>query len=340
MGAVEVGLLKALTEKGIKADIVLGTSVGSLNGALYAYDPTLAGVEKMISIWHKVKFTDVFTPSPITPLKNLSTFGKYLISPKNIRKLLERTLPFERLEETALPFYPVTADMKTGREIVFDRGVAIEALMSSIAIPMVYPPQYMHNMMLVDGGLVNNTPISTAVKLGADNLVVFPVGYPNTPQQDPKNLEEVMARMFIYVLTRQMISDYHHYRSQVSIHVLPSINDARLDPFSFSNSKEWIELAYQRGKEWLENGGWNSLELPDEYPCDLYTQDLHLVESVVPEKDKPAIARLRENLSEISENVKEKWHEKWDETSTNLKETLEEKKYQLEKSFKKKKKEK
>ncbi len=336
LGAVEVGLLKAITEKGIKADIVLGTSVGSLNGALYAYDPTLEGVKNLESIWHKVKFNDVFTPSPITPLKNLSTFGKYLISPKNIRKLLERSIPFTRLEETAIPFYAIATDLKTGREIVVNKGIALEALMSSIAIPMVYPPQYMHNMMLVDGGVVNNSPIATAVKLGANNIVVFHIGYPNTPDADPKNLEEVLARLFLYVLTRQLISDYHYYRTQVSIHILPSINDSRLDPFDFSHSKEWIDLAYQRAIEWLEQGGWESEELPDEFPCDVYSQELKFAEAVIPDKDKPAIARLGENLSEFSENVKDKWQEKLEDTSSNLKQSLEEKKSRLEKVIKKK----
>ncbi|WP_457558845.1 patatin-like phospholipase family protein [Candidatus Harpocratesius sp.] len=322
LGAIEVGLLKAIIEFGIKADFVLGTSVGSLNGAIFAYNPTIEGIEYLESVWNKVKFTDVFTPSPITPVKNLTTFGKYLISPKNIRKLIQRSLPFQLLEETTLPFYAVATDLKTGKEIVFNKGIALEALMSSIAIPMVYPPQYMHSMMLVDGGLVNNSAISTAIKLGAENIIVFPIGYPNTPDFYPKNLEQVLARTFLYILARQMISDYYHYRSQVSIHILPSPNDTRLDPFDFSHSKEWIDLAYQRAKAWFEKGGLNSDALPDEYPCDVYSQELHLAEAVIPDKDKPAIARLRENLEEISENMKEKWHEK----STIIKESFDEKK--------------
>ena len=174
------------------------------------------------------------------------------------------------------------------------------------------------------------------MKLGANNIVVFHIGYPNTPDADPKNLEEVLARLFLYVLTRQLISDYHYYRTQVSIHILPSINDSRLDPFDFSHSKEWIDLAYQRAIEWLEQGGWESEELPDEFPCDVYSQELKFAEAVIPDKDKPAIARLGENLSEFSENVKDKWQEKLEDTSSNLKQSLEEKKSRLEKVIKKK----
>ena len=87
LGALEVGMLKAIVEEGYKADMVFGSSVGSLNGAFYASDPTIEGVKLLEQIWRNIKTFDVFSPSVITPIKNLATFGQYLVSPKNLRKL-------------------------------------------------------------------------------------------------------------------------------------------------------------------------------------------------------------------------------------------------------------
>ena len=330
LGALEVGMLKALTEYGIQADFVIGTSVGSLNGAFYAYNPTAAGVVQLEAIWDEVTFKNVFSPSPITPVKNLLTFGKHLISPKNLRHLLQKHLPYQKFEETKIPFYAVTTDLKTGREIVFNRGLVLEALMGSVAIPLVFPPQYMENFMLFDGGVVNNSPISTAVKLGAERVIVFPIGYLNTPDTYPKNLEEVLVRALLYLLTRQLTTDYHLFKDKVDLRIIPSPPGLHLNPIDFSRSAELIQAAYVHVQEWLENGGWESNAPPESFPCDIYSEDVLLCEAVEPFKDKPAKERIKENLEEITSVVKENLEEKvdklkdsYDKSKTHIKEKLE-----------------
>ncbi|MHA1355983.1 MAG: patatin-like phospholipase family protein, partial [Candidatus Heimdallarchaeota archaeon] len=102
LGAVEAGALKAIVEHGIKADLVLGTSVGSLNGSMYAFNPTMEGVKDIEEVWLSIKFLNVFSPSPITPVINFTTAGQYAISPKNLRKLITEKLPFTNIEETKI----------------------------------------------------------------------------------------------------------------------------------------------------------------------------------------------------------------------------------------------
>ncbi|MHA1520970.1 MAG: patatin-like phospholipase family protein [Promethearchaeota archaeon] len=335
LGALEVGMLKALTEydEEIKADFVIGTSVGSLNGAFYAYNPTAAGVVQLEAIWDEVTFKNVFSPSPITPVKNLLTFGKYLISPKNLRNLLQKHLPYEKFEETKIPFYAVTTDLKTGREVVFNRGLVLEALMGSVAIPMVFPPSYMENFMLFDGGVVNNSPISTAVKLGAERVIVFPIGYLNTPEAYPKNLEEVVVRALLYLLTRQLTSDYHLYKDKVDLRIMPSPPGLKLNPIDFSHSAELIQAAYVHTQKWLKNGGWESKLPLESFPCDVYSEDVFLCEAVEPFEDKPAKERIKENLEDVTCAVKEtveetvdKMKESYSKSKAHFKEKLEQSK--------------
>ncbi len=346
LGALEVGMLKALTEydEEIKADFIIGTSVGSLNGAFYAYNPTPAGVLQLETIWNEVTFKNVFSPSPVTPVKNLLSFGKYLISPKNLRELLQKHLPYQKFEDTKIPFYAVTTDLKTGREVVFNRGLVLEALMGSVAIPLVFPPQYMENLMIFDGGVVNNCPISTAVKLCAERVIVFPTGYLNTPEVYPKNLEEVVVRALLYLLTRQLTSDYHLYKDKVDLRIIPSPPGLLLNPIDFSRSTELIQAAYVHTQKWLKNGGWESKLPPETLPCDVYSEDLFLREAVEPFKDKPAKERIKENLEDVTCVVKEAIEEKvdqlkdsYDKSKAHIKEKLEQSKGKILRSEKNKK---
>ncbi|UYP44228.1 hypothetical protein NEF87_000513 [Candidatus Lokiarchaeum ossiferum] len=332
LGSVEVGMLKAIVEHGITPDLVLGTSVGSLNGAFYAHNPTMEGVEILESIWKQLRARDVFTPSPLTPVKNIATFGQYLISPKNLRTLITENLPYEKIEEAQIPLYIVSADIKTGDEIVFDKGLLKEAIMASAGIPGVFPPQHMGSNVLVDGGMVNNAPISTAVKLGAERVVVFPIGFPYTPDQDPKNLGEILIPAFLYLLNRQLSADYHIYKDKVELIIIPPPENIEVGPHDFSKSEQLISRAYNRTKLWLSKGGFE--DNIDEFirPCDVHSSQLNLRESIEPDKEKSAMDRIRENVPQIAH-----LHENIENRKKIISENLENKKNALKKHIKKEK---
>jgi len=140
LGAIEVGMLKAIVEEGHRADMVLGTSVGAINGTVYAFNPTIEGVKILEKIWRNIKVFDVFSPSVITPIKNIATFGKYLVSPKNLRKLIEKNVEFTKIEETKIPLFITATDINTGNEVVINKGLIVEALLTSTGIPGVFSP--------------------------------------------------------------------------------------------------------------------------------------------------------------------------------------------------------
>ncbi|MFW9924031.1 MAG: patatin-like phospholipase family protein [Candidatus Thorarchaeota archaeon] len=305
LGSIEVGALKAIVEEGIQADMVFGTSVGSLNGAMYAFNPTLDGVRKIEHIWRNIKMWDVFTPSPLTPVINLTTSGDHLISPKNLRKVITENLPFIMIEETKIPLYIIGTDIKCGEEVIFNRGLALEALMSSAGIPGVFPIQRMGERAIVDGGLINNSPISAAVRLGAKRVVVFPIGVPST-EQVPKNVMEILIRSFIYLLNRQLTTDIQLYKVKAEIIVVPPPESIDVGPHDFSKSDMLMRESYLVAKEWLKTEGFKSNA--DKYmnPCNAHnTARLNFVEAIVPEPETKATTRVKENIKETTKSIKE-----------------------------------
>ncbi len=340
LGAVEVGMLKAVVEQGHSADMVFGTSVGSLNGALYAFDPTIEGVKKLEEIWRKIKTFDVFTPSVITPIKNIATFNQYLISPKNLKKLIIENMKYSKIEQTKIPLFITATDINTGEEVVFNKGLVLEALLASAGIPGLFQPQRMGHRLLVDGGLINNSPISSAVKLGAEKVVVFPIGFPYTPNQEPKNLPEILIRTFIYLLNRQLSADYHFYKNKVQLIIIPPPENIDVGPHDFSKSDILIDRSYQCTKQWLMKGGYYDLLNEYKHPGDVHSEILNLSEAVESEPERPAKERFKENVSIIGSALKEsiakdkrERKEKYQASKEKIKENISDTKDEIEKAF-------
>src|SRR5262249_59694004 len=108
----------------------------------------------------------------------LGFFGRtdHLVASAPLRGLIESELPYQRLEHARLPCHVVATDALDGTEVVLSSGVAATALLASAAIPGGFPPVMLDGRRLVDGGVTNNTPISTAVRMGAKRLIVLPTG--------------------------------------------------------------------------------------------------------------------------------------------------------------------
>ncbi|NHJ87790.1 MAG: patatin-like phospholipase family protein [Asgard group archaeon] len=312
LGSIEVGALKAIVEHGVHADMVLGTSVGSLNGAMYASNPSIRGVQLLEEIWQNIKVWNVFTPSPVTPLVNLTTFGQYLVSPKNLRKLIEEKMPFTRIEEAKLPLYIVCTDIKTGKEVVFNKGLLIEALMSSAGIPGVFPPQHFGDKVLLDGGVLNNAPISTAVRLGAQRVVVFPIGLPS--DKEPANAMEILIHSMIYLLNRQLATDIQLYKDKTELIIVPPPDHIDVGPHDFSKSELLIKRAYAKAINWLTKEGFKPNADTISFSCDVHTPSVDLMEASIPDEGPKATARIKE----ASKSLKETLDEKADQVYTGL----------------------
>ena len=176
LGAVEVGMLHALTDSGLRPDFVVGASAGAINGAYFASDPTAHGVARLDQLWRGLIRRHVM-PMRLSDLFRIAMRRDYLVDPSGLRRLLEKHLPYARLEQAPIPMHVVATDMVLGQEVLISAGPTVEAVLVSTAIPGVFPSVVINGRHLIDGGVANNTPISSAIRLGAKGIVVLPTGF-------------------------------------------------------------------------------------------------------------------------------------------------------------------
>src|SRR5581483_8141528 len=172
-GATQVGMLRALVEAGISADLVVGVSVGALNGAGYAARPDRSGVDDLARLWRGL------TAEQIYPRDRLHGPWRYfqsrpsVYSPEGLRGAISEFLPYRDLADAAVPVQVVAAALPGVTERWFDRGPAVDVLAASAALPGLYPPVVLDGEQLIDGGVVDTVPIRRAVELGARRIFVL-----------------------------------------------------------------------------------------------------------------------------------------------------------------------
>jgi len=262
LGSMEVGMLKALIEHGITADFVVGTSVGALNAIYYAFNPDLEGVQKLEEIWRSIKTKDIFPFSPLKGIRKIAKRNNYIIDPSGLEKILIDVIPCKNLEDTKIPVHVVATDILTGEEVIFSSGEIIPKLLASAAIPMIYPPVEIGKHILVDGGVLNNTPISTAIRFGATKVIVLPTGYTCDRREEPSNVIEMVLTSYSYMQHQKLATDVEMYKNQAKIKIIPPPCPVKVRSNDFSKSAELITRAYEGTQEWLKLGNLESNEVP------------------------------------------------------------------------------
>jgi NTE family protein len=245
LGAVQVGMLQVLTETGVRPDMLIGTSVGAVNGAWMAAHPDHDGAMQLGEIWMGLRRSNVFPISPWAGARGLLGRSNHLISNASLRALLETHIPYARMEDAAVPLHVITTELRTGRAVMFSSGPVIPALLASAAIPGVFPPVRIGRRDLIDGGVANHTPITVAIELGATEIYVLPVGYP-WMRQEPANA----LGMALYALARfveqKLDAEVAMNRHRADIHVIPALEVPAVSPADFRHTRELIS----RGQRW------------------------------------------------------------------------------------------
>src|SRR5258705_6213563 len=178
LGAIQVGMLKGLLEDAIRADFLVGTSVGAVNAAWIAGRPEADGAAQLSEIWNGIKRQDIFPISPWCSARGILGHTNHVISNDNLRAVLERNLLYERLEEASIPVHVIVTELKSGEAVTLSSGPAIPALLARTPIPGVFPPATIGRREFVDGGVANHTPVTAAIELGVTEIYVLPVGDP------------------------------------------------------------------------------------------------------------------------------------------------------------------
>ena len=262
LGAVQVGMLAALTKGRIVPDFVVGASVGAINAAYYAAEPDDRGVERLKRIWLGLRRADVFPFSLLTSVQAFFGRADHFVAPAPLRKLIESALPYPRLESARLPCHVVATDALEGTPVVLSSGDAATALLASSAIPGVFPPVMLDDRRLLDGGVSNNTPISTAVKIGAKRVIVLPTGISCALSAPPRGVLALALHALNLLMMRQLVSDIEHYARQVEVVTVPPLCPLATTTYDFSQTADLIHRAEAVTGRWLRTDGLHRLGVP------------------------------------------------------------------------------
>jgi NTE family protein len=254
LGAVQVGMLQALTEAGIRPDLLVGTSVGAVNAAWLAGRPDHQGALELGEIWRGLRRQDVFPLSPWSSARGLIGRSNHLISNSSLRSVLERNLPFERLDDAVVPVHVITTELKTGRAVMMSSGPAVPALLASTAIPGIFPPVTIGRRDFVDGGVANHTPVVAAIELGATRIFVLPVGYPWL-RQEPANALGMALHALARFIEQKLDAEVAANRGLADIRVLPTLEVPAVSPADFRFTDELISRGYRSARKYLGTAG-------------------------------------------------------------------------------------
>ncbi|MFH1857115.1 MAG: patatin-like phospholipase family protein [Candidatus Omnitrophota bacterium] len=194
-GMAHIGVLEVLEKSGLKIDMISGTSMGAIIGAAYSVDKNIGRVKtEMLRLVHGKEIMELEKFSKPSPSKekfilieglttfvkelylwNMRAVKKWIINTSQIGNSIGELVQEKTFKDLCLPFYAVSCDLRTGEEIVISEGSLKESLLASIAVPGVFNPVYKGERVLVDGGIVNLTPISVCKKNGADFVIAVDV---------------------------------------------------------------------------------------------------------------------------------------------------------------------
>jgi NTE family protein len=262
-GAIQVGMMHSLAARGISADMVVGSSVGALNGAYYAGDPTLKGVLQLETIWRGLTRHDVFPVNWRTLLGFLRR-RDFLIPHDGIQKLIDDHLPYRNLQDAELPIHIVATDIITGDSVVLSEGSAAQAIIASTAIPGAFAPVPYKNFYLADGAISSNTPIKIAIAKGATRLIILPTGYACSSDTPPTGAVATALHALTLLIARQLVSEMEDIGPEIEYYVVPPLCPLVGSPYDFSRTSDHIERAIASTDAWLAQGGLQKVGIPEQ----------------------------------------------------------------------------
>jgi NTE family protein len=256
LGAIQVGMLRALYERGVEPDVIVGTSAGAMNGAFIASRPqTVTTADALAAIWRDLRRGQVFPLNPITGLLGALGARDHLVPASGLRRLIARHLEHKALEDLPIPLHVVAVDVISGEEVRLSHGPVVDAVLASAAIPGVVAPVRSQDRTLMDGGVANNTPISHAVALGAERIYVLPTGHACALDQPPRGALALALHALSLLTQRRLVDDIDRHRTDAQLIVLPPPCPLGIQPIDFAHADELVERALHDARDFLDAGG-------------------------------------------------------------------------------------
>ncbi len=253
LGAVQAGMLRALFERGLAPDLIVGTSVGALNAAYIASrPPTAATALALGDLWRSINRSDVFPLNPLTGFFGFFGARDNLVPDRPLRKLVADNLELRTLEDSPLPLHVIATDLISGLELRISRGDALEAVMASAAIPGIFPAVEHEGHLLIDGGVANNAPIADAIELGAERIYVLPTGNACDLAEPPRGAVAMILHAMSLLVMRRLLVEVETLRDRAELIVLPPPCPLSVQPFEFSHADQLISRGYEDSGNYLD----------------------------------------------------------------------------------------
>ncbi|MCF8572086.1 patatin-like phospholipase family protein [Gordonia sp. HY002] len=256
LGAFQVGMLRALVERGVTPDLLIGASVGAFNaGFLAGRGVDASTVEELADVWRPLSVWKLFPPNPFRIIGALTGHQPALVGDHGLRSLLDRHLRFTDIADSRIPLRVVATDLLSGNEVGISAGPATEAILASAAIPGLLPPVDWNGRKLVDGGIADNTPISDAIDADVDRIYVLPCGYQCGDVEPPSTVAATLLHTMTLLIHKRLIRDVREYDAAAELVVLPPPCPVTVGALDFGQADLLMTQAYDAASMFLDTDG-------------------------------------------------------------------------------------
>lgn len=255
MGAIQLGMLRALLERGITPDLVVGCSAGALNGGAIASAPTLDTLDRLEALWRGLTRSDVWPTGNLGGLVRLLRRGSAVNGNEGLRRVVERFLPSATFDDLAVPFACVATSLDTGQERWFSTGSLTDAVLASAALPVLLPPVVVDGEAFVDGATVNVVPLAKALEMGATRLFILQLKDLDALPRRPRRPLDVLLRCFAISRNFRFVHELAELAPGIEAHVLPALAWPRFRYDGFSRTSEIVAGTHEVAGAYLDARG-------------------------------------------------------------------------------------
>lgn len=256
-GAIQAGALLALFEQGLRPGLVVGVSVGAINGAMLSFYPTTDGVHRVLDIWSTLDGGHLFGSGSVAwrGLVALLLRRPAAFSNSGLRDLLNRHLPSHRFSDTTVPFLAVATNLETGMAVHITDGDLVQAVLASAAVPVHLPPVDVGGELLVDGAIADPVPVDAALAAGATQVVVVEPGHACDCPKVYDNAASIFSQSIAIMARGRLATDLAAASGHIDIVHLGLTCHADIPMTDLSRTSEMIDSGYQEASRWLETHG-------------------------------------------------------------------------------------
>lgn len=243
-GATQVGMLRALAEAGVVPELVVGASVGALNGVVVAAHADDAA-DRLADVWRRINRRTIFGGGSVRAVATLLRTRSSLCQPDLLAGLIGEHIEHETFEGLPVPFAAVATDLFTGEPELLSTGKIGPALLASAAIPGVFPRVEIDGRHYVDGGVSANVPIRQAIAFGAASVLVLDANPAHTAERPPERMLPSLIHTVSVMLRSQRAHAVDELAHRYRVVGLPQVTPADMSSFDFRHSAELIDTAHR-----------------------------------------------------------------------------------------------